>query len=193
MLTELMSLWLPILVSAAGVFVTSFVFWAATPWHHKDVRPLPDPDAGDRAIEGLALPPGFYMLGCTHDAAQCKSQAYQDRMNRGPWASITVFSGKPSMGRNMALSFLVCLVVSLIIGYLSGTVLAPGADAMIVFRVACTAGLLAYTFGGMTNGIWFGKPAGWVVRDIIDAVVYAAITGAAFAWLWPAGAVVPLG
>ena len=40
------------------------------------------------------------------------------------------------------------------------------------------------------NGIWFGKPRGWMLRDIVDAVIYAAITAGVFAWLWPAGGAV---
>ena len=79
--------------------------------------------------------------------------------------------GMPNMGKNMALSFLVALVISALIAYLAGSVLAPGTAYLRVFRVVGVAGVLAYTFGGIMNGIWFGKPTGWVVRDIIDAVI----------------------
>lgn len=186
MMTDLISLWLPILASAVGVFFASFVLWAATPWHKPDIRPVPNTAAADRMLEDLALPPGFYMVPCTHDAKEMKSQAYQDRFTRGPWASITVLPGKPNMGRNMALSFITTLIVSLLIAYLAGSVLAPGTQYLRVFQVVGTAAVLAYTFGGIMNGIWFGKPAGWVIRDIIDALIYAMLTAGVFAWLWPA-------
>ncbi len=192
MVTELISLWLPILGSAVGVFFLSFVFWAATPWHYPDVGVVPDAEAADRAVESLGLKPGFYMIPNTHDSAEMRSQAFVDRMERGPWAGITVMR-RPNMGRNMVLSFLVALAVSVLVGYLAASVLPPGAGAPEVFQVAGTAALLAYGFGGMTTGIWFGKPAGWAVRDFIDAVAFAALTGGLFAWLWPAGAAAAAG
>ncbi len=185
MTTDLISLWLPILASAVGVFFASFILWAATPWHKPDVNRVPDDAAADRMLEDLALRPGFYMVPCTHDAQECKSAAYQERYKRGPWATINVLPGKPNMGRNMALSFLVALVISVLIAYLTGSVLPPGTAYLRVFQVAGTAAVLAYTFGGITNGIWFGKPTGWVIRDIIDAAIYAMITAGMFAWLWP--------
>lgn len=187
MFTDLMSLWLPILVSAVACFLGSFVFWAASPWHKPDARPVPDLAAADAALNGLHLAPGHYYIPCTHDAQEMKGEAFKERYRRGPWASLTVIGAQPNMGKNLALTFLVFLVVSIGIGYLAASVLTPGADGLKVFQVTCTAGVLAYTFGGISNGIWFGKPSGWVVRDVIDAAVYAIMTGAAFALLWPEG------
>ena len=114
-----------------------------------------------------------------------KYEAFAERYKRGPWATINVMGSPPNMGRNLGMTFAVMLVISAGIGYLAASVLAPGTAAMKVFQVTCTAGVLAYTFGGVMNGIWFGKQAGWVIRDIIDAAVYAILTGAIFAWLWP--------
>lgn len=186
MVTDLISLWLPILVATVACFMGSFVFWAASPWHKPDARPVPDLPAADRTLAGLGLAPGHYFIPCTHDPKEMKTEAFKERYERGPWASLTVIGTRPNMGKNLALTFLVFLVVSIGIGYLASSVLMPGADGFKVFQVTCTAGVLAYTFGGIPNGIWFGKPSGWVVRDIIDAAVYAIMTGAAFALLWPA-------
>jgi hypothetical protein len=192
MMTDLMALWLPILLATVGVFLLSFVFWAATPWHKPDARPVPDLAAADEALRRLGLPPGHYYIPCTHDPAEMKTEAFKERYKRGPWASVNVIGSMPSMGRNLALTFLVTLVISSGIAYLASTVLAPGTDAMKVFQVTTTAGVLAYTFGGIMNGVWFGKPAGWVVRDVIDAAAYAIATGAIFAWLWPAVEAAPV-
>lgn len=185
MMTDLVSLWLPVLVATVGVFFASFVLWAATPWHKPDMRAVPDLDKTDAALNGLALTPGHYFIPCTHDPKEMKSEAFIERYKRGPWATLNVMPAQPNMGKNLALSFLVTLVISCAVAYLCAVVLAPGTGAMKVFQVATTAGVLAYTFGGITNGIWFAKPAGWVVRDLIDAAIYAVITGAAFALLWP--------
>lgn len=189
--TDLLSLWLPIIASAAGVFFASFILWAATPWHNADIRKVPDPGAADRAVEGLALRPGFYMLPCTHDPQEMKGEEFQARFKRGPWATINVFPSQPNMGKNLGLSFATYLVISVVIAYLASSVLAPGTAYPKVFQVVGTAGVLAYTFGGIANGVWFGKPTGWVVRDIIDAAVYAMVTAGMFAWLWPSGPALP--
>lgn len=185
MMTDLLALWLPILVSAVAVFFASFVFWAATPWHHKDVKVVPDPERADAAIASLGLPPGFYMLPNTHDKAEMRSEAFAERVRRGPWATINVFPGRPNMGRNLALSFLTILLTSIGVAYLAAVALPPGADGPKVFQVTCTAAVLAYAFGGMLNAIWFGKPVGWIVRDLVDALVFALITAACFVLMWP--------
>ena len=178
-------LWLPILLSAVALHFASFVLWAASPWHNADVKQLPDQAAFDAAFNPLGLKPGFYMSPCTHDPKEMKAPAFVERYNAGPWTGVTVFTGKPNMGRNLGLTFLVFLVASALIALLASLVLVPGAPFVAVFRFVAIAGVLAYTFGGMTNGILFGKPLGWTLRDIVDALIYACITAALFAWLWP--------
>ncbi|MFK7885118.1 MAG: hypothetical protein AB8F26_13155 [Phycisphaerales bacterium] len=192
MMTDLTSLWLPILFAAVVCHIASFILWAASPWHKPDIRPVPDLDAADAAINGLDLNPGFYLLPCTHDADEMKSQAFKDRYKRGPWAGITIMGSQPNMVKNLLLTLLVFFVVSIGIAYLAASVLAPGTAYTKVFQVTCTAGVLAYTFGGVANGIWFGKPTGWAIRDVIDASIYAMITAGMFSWLWPGSPVLPL-
>ncbi len=192
MTTDLTSLWVPILFSAVGCHIASFVLWAASKWHKPDVSPVPDQDAADAAINALDLGPGFYMLPCSHDKEDWKKPEIIDRYKRGPWVTINVFPGQPNMLKNLLLTLLMFFVISTGIAYLAGSVLAPGTEWSKVFQVTCTAGVLAYTFGGVINGIWFGKPAGWVIRDIIDAAIYACFTAVVFSWLWPGSPVLPI-
>ena len=186
----LLDLWLAIVLSSVAVFFLSFVFWAATPWHNADIKPLPDQAGADAAIAPLNLKPGFYLGPCTHDPAEMKSDAFKERYARGPWYSINVFGARPSMGRSMALTFLSFVIVSVLVGYIASETVLAGADFWRVFQVTCTAALLGHTFGGLPNDIWFGKPKGWLVRDLIDSVVYAVVTGVMFGLFWP-GAGVP--
>lgn len=188
MMTNLISLWAPILLAAVTCHIASYLFWVQTKWHQPDVNPVPDQDAADAAINGLDLKPGFYMVPCNHDPADWKKPEVLERYERGPWASINVFPGQPDMKKNVLLTLGMFLLISIAIAYLAASVLAPGTAYTKVFQVTCTAGVLAYTFGGVINGIWFGKPAGWVIRDIIDAAVYACITAGMFAWRWPEAA-----
>lgn len=187
-MTDLLALWMPIALSGVVCFFASFVLWAATPWHKPDMKVFPDQDAADRAFAGLGLAPGHYAMPQPRDREDCKSEAFQDRYKRGPWLSVMVQKGMPNMGKNMALSVGVFLVISLGVAYVAGLSLSPGADYLRVFRVCGSVALLAYGFGGMINGVWFGKPMGWVVRDFVDAVIYAMLTAGFFGWLWPAAA-----
>jgi hypothetical protein len=164
----LTDLWLAIVVSAVLVFFGSFVFWAATPWHNKDIKQLPDPGAFDRAVSGLNLPPGHYMVPCTHDAKEMKSAEFLARYNAGPWMTVNVFAGRPSMGRNLGATFVVFVITSALIAYVARAALADGAAYLSVFRVVGATAFLAYGFGGLSN-----------------AMVYALLTAGAFAWLWP--------
>lgn len=188
----LLDLWLPIVCATAVVWIFSFIFWAASPWHKPDVNPLPDQDGFDGAVAGFDLKPGFYMTPCTHDSKEWKEQAFIDRYNRGPWMTLNVFPGKPSMGKNMVLTVLTFLCVSVLVAYLATLGVRAGAEYMHVFRFVAVAAGLGYIFGGIPNDIWFAKPRRWFVTGVIDAVVYALVTAGFFAWMWPeAAAAIP--
>lgn len=62
-----------------------------------------------------------------------------------------------------------------------------GADASFaqVFHVTGLAAFLAYGFVGVQESIWFGLPGKVALKHAADGLAYAAITGAAFGWLWP--------
>jgi hypothetical protein len=48
------------------------------------------------------------------------------------------------------------------------------------------AALMGHAFGSIPNAIWWGHPWGSTIKHFIDGVIYALITAATFAWLWPA-------
>lgn len=188
MMTDLFALWLPVVLSAVVCFFASFFLWAATPWHKPDMKAFPDQDAADEAFNRLGLAPGHYVMPQPRDKAECKSEAFQERYKRGPWLSVMVQNGMPNMGKNMALTVGVFLLTGIGIAYVAGLSMTPGTDSMRVFRVVGSVAFMAYGFGSMINGVWFGKPAGWVFRDLVDALVYALLTAGFFGWLWPAAA-----
>jgi len=53
----------------------------------------------------------------------------------------------------------------------------------VVVHSAMLVTLLAYGGAYLTEGIWFSRPWRVVAKYLVDAVIYAAITGAAFAYL----------
>ncbi len=178
-------LWLPIIVSAVLLQIASTLLWAVLPWHKPDVNPLPDQAAFDGAVNPLNIKPGFYLSPTTHDMQEYKSEGFQKRYSDGPWMSLNVFPGKPNMGKNMALTFVVFLVACAVIGYILSAAVPAGAEYLHVFRVAGACGVLAFVFGGLPNDIWFAKPTRWCVTGLIDAVIYAVLAAGAFAAFWP--------
>ena len=109
-----------------------------------------------------------------------------EKFNAGPWGTLSVWSGKPNMGRNMALTVLYFFLVSLLVAYLTSQARAPGSDFLAVFQIASTGAILAHVLGGAPNGIWFGKRLRFFLTDAIDGLIYALATGAIFALMWPA-------
>ncbi|MHC4090672.1 MAG: hypothetical protein ACYSVY_10425 [Planctomycetota bacterium] len=171
-------LWLSILVSAVIVFTASFLAWMVLPHHKKDVKPLPDEKALTAHLQKLNV-------GCGH-GQDMKSEEFKARYDAGPWGSMNILDAKPNFGRNLVLTFLFYILVSLFVGYITLLARPAGSEFLPVFRVAGAAGVLAYCAGSIPNAIFFGKPGRFVLTEFVDGVVYGLLTGATFALLWPA-------
>ena len=94
--------------------------------------------------------------------------------------------GDLGMGKQMGQWFVYCVIIALLVAYIAGTTLAPGADYMKVFQVTATTAFLAHGGGAGINLIWFGYTGSRVAKDVLDAVIYGLVTGGFFGWLWPA-------
>ena len=66
-----------------------------------------------------------------------------------------------------------------------GTNAATLAEALDTVLVGLAA-LMGYAFGPIPNAIWWGHPWTIAVKHVVDGVIYALVTAATFAWLWPA-------
>ncbi len=181
-----LQLWLPILVSAVVVFMVSGLVWMVLPHHKKDVKSVPDEKALFSGLEKLDLAPGTYMWPGCQPGQDMKSKEFRARCDAGPWGSMNILSGKPNFGSNLILVFLVYLVVSIFIGYITSLARPAGAAFLPVFRVAGATAVLGYCAGSIPNAIFFGKPGRFVLTDLLDGVVYGLLTAVVFALLWPA-------
>lgn len=183
----LTQLWLPILLSAVGVFVASSILHMLLKfWHMPDYRGLANEDEVADALRRGDPAPGMYSLPyCTME--NMGTPEMQEKMKRGPVGFLILRSpGLPNMGAFLGMWFVFCLVVSLFAGYLGAATLATGTAGEQVFRVTGTAAFMAYGFSSIPVGIWWGQPWRAVFKDVIDGLIYALVTGALFAWLWPA-------
>ena len=56
---------------------------------------------------------------------------------------------------------------------------------LTVFRVVGSAAFMAYGLGAIPGAIWMGRPWSAVIKELVDAVIYALLTAGTFGWLWP--------
>ncbi|MBS0591584.1 MAG: hypothetical protein JSR65_13230 [Proteobacteria bacterium] len=183
---SLMSLWLPIFLSAVFVFVASSVINMALKfWHAPDYRGFSNEDEVAAAIRRGNPAPGVYAMPfCSH--ANFKDPAIQEKFRLGPIAKINLSAnGMPNLGKFLGAWFVLCLLVSVACAGLTVHALPPHAGTHAIFHTVGLAALLGYSFGEVTNSIWRMQP--WIVsiKYAIDGLVYTLITAATFVWLWP--------
>jgi hypothetical protein len=183
--TPLPHVWLPILAAAVLVFVATAVIHMVLPIHKGDYRKLPDEDGVLDALRRHGVGAGQYMFPCPSSMADMATPAMLAKYQRGPVGTLTVRPAGPMrMGPALLQWFTFCLVASACTAYLTGLARAPGAAD--VFRVAAAAATPAYAFASVSDSIWRGVSWTTTAKFVFDGLVCAVVTGAAFAWLWPA-------
>jgi hypothetical protein len=182
----LAQLWVPIILSAAVAWVASAIFWMALPHHRHDFDPLPNEAEFMASIKTMNLAPGNYGFPDFSDKSKMNDPEMKRKWEEGPLGILNVWP-KINMARNMVLTYVVYLIVSLLIGYLGWAALRPGASFAHAFQVLGTAGVLAYSFAFLPNGIWFNVKPRALLMHVIDGVILGLLTGLVFASLWPTG------
>jgi len=180
------ALWLPIVLSAVIVFVASAILHMVLKYHYSDCKQLPEEDKVLAALRSAGLTRhGLYMFPYgTHK--EMKSPEMMEKFKQGPVGMIVLRdTGAPPMGKLLGMWFVYCLVISFFVSYLAGRTLAPGTPYLQVYRVAGCAAFMAYGLGALANGIWKGMPWGMTIKEVIDGLIYGALTGGTFGWLWP--------
>lgn len=184
-MVSILSLLLPILVSAVLVFIASSVIHMFLGYHASDVAAVPDEDAVRAALRGI--PPGEYAVPYAGSMAGMKSPEFTDKMKAGPIVLMNLRAGRPpTMSRELTLWFVYCLVVSLFAAYITGRALGPGAGYMDVFRFAGTTAFIGYALAQWQDTIWYNRSAITSLKNTFDGLVYALLTAGVFGWLWPA-------
>ena len=185
-MVPLLSLLIPIVVSAVFVFIASSVIHMATPFHKKDLKTLPNEDAAMDALRALNIPPGDYAMPMARSMKDMGSPEFAAKMKRGPVALLTVRPiDNPGMGKNLTMWFVYSLVVSMFAGYVTGAALGPGTEYLKVFQVAGCVAFIGYAMALPQNAIWWSKNWGATTRSMIDGLIYGLLTGGTFGWLWP--------
>ena len=185
-MTGLLELWLPILLSAVLVFVASSLIHMASPWHKSDYPKLSNEDLVMDAMRPLNIPPGDYFVPRPATREDMRSPAFAEKMKKGPVMVFTVMpSGPMSMGRNLGLWFLYCVVVGLFAAYITGRAWAPGTVYLRVFQLAGASAFVGYSLALWQMSIWYHRSWLTTIKATIDGLIYALLTAGVFGWLWP--------
>lgn len=182
----LTALWIPIVLSAVVVFVASSIMHMVLPYHKSDYKKLPSEDSLLEALRRASLPPGTYFFPHCGEMKEMKSPAMMEKFKKGPVGLMTVMpSGPPAMSKGLVMWFVYCLAISFFVAYLTGRTVSAGAEYLAVFRVAGTAGFLAYAAAHATDSIWKGQAWATTIKFLFDGLVYGLLTAGVFGWLWP--------
>lgn len=185
-MVDLTSLILPILVSAVIVFVASSLMHMVLPYHKGDFRAVPNADGVQGALRPFNIAPGDYMLPRPSSMADMKAPAFQEKLKKGPVMMMTVMpNGQGSIARQLAMWFVLLIVVSFFSAYIAGRALATGANYLQVFRFVGSTAFLSYSMALLQNSIWYRRNWGTTLKSVFDGLIYALLTAGTFGWLWP--------
>jgi len=180
-------LWLPILLSAVFVFIASSILNMVLKfWHTPDYHGFANEDEVAAAIRKGNPGAGMYMLPFCSPEAMKKPET-QEKFKQGPVGMVALRQPGPmSMGASLGQWFAFCLIVSLLCACLGVHTMEPGALCRHVFGVIGLGAFMGFALGPVPNAIWWGHPWGVTIKHMIDGLIYAAVVGGTFCWLWPA-------
>lgn len=181
----LAQLWLPILVSAVLVFIASSVIHMVVQWHKPDYHGFSNEEAVRSAINAGKPAPGQYIVPYCSDMKDMQKPEMIKKFEEGPIAFMMVRAPcVPKMGGSLGMWFAFNVAIAVIGAYIAAKVLPANASFGQVFRVVGTLAFVAYAGGSVQMGIWMGKPWSSVAKEMLDALIYGALTAGTFAYLW---------
>jgi hypothetical protein len=174
------------LLSAVLVFLVSSIVHMATPWHAGDFERVPNEDGVMAALRPFNLAPGSYVMPRPSSMKDLGSPEFKEKHRLGPSAMLHVLpGGQTGMGQQLVSWFLYSAIVVLMAGYVTSRGVGAGAPFMSVAEFVGAIAFMGYAVGLWQMSIWYRRS--WVVtlKSTIDGIAYGALTGLAFAWLWP--------
>ena len=183
----ILSLWMPILLAAVLVFVGSSIIHMFLTYHRNDYAALSDEAGVMDALRPFNIPPGDYLMPFSSGSEDMRSDAYKEKVERGPVALMTVWDSGAvfNMGPQLTQWFVYCVVVSFFAAYMATRTLGAGADYLAVFRVTGTVAFACYAMALPQRSIWWKQNWPSTLKSMFDGFVYALLTAGAFGWLWP--------
>ena len=186
MTISLIQLWMPILGGAIFAWIASGLIHMLIKYHNSDYRRLENEDEVMDAVGKDSPSPGLYHFPYCADMSEMANESMQQKMIKGPVGFLSIFpNGLPNMGKYLSQQFAFFLIGNALIAYCATLVLSAGAEFMTVFRFFSAVGFLAYGWANVPYSIWFGYQWSMTAKYLLDALIYALVVAATFAWLWP--------
>jgi hypothetical protein len=183
---SVLTLWLPILLSAVFVFIASSIIHMALTYHRTDNGMVPNEAKVMDALRPFNVPPGDYAVPYASDMKEMGTPEFIEKTKQGPVAFLTVLPNGPmTIGKSLGMWFGYSVVVGAIAGYTAGLTLGPDADYRVVFRIVSTVAFCGYSLAILQSTIWWYRGWGYTLRTMFDGLIYALLTGGTFGWLWP--------
>lgn len=187
-MTAMLSLWLPIVLTAVFVFIASSLIHMVFQWHKPDYKQLPNEDAVREALRAGNVTPGKYVMPYCTDMKAMQDEAQLRKYREGPVGFVMLGQpGVPNMGKSLGTWFLLTLIVAALAALIAAQAVGLQADGRRAGHLIGMISLLAYGVGSVVNGIWMCVPWRSVAKHVLDALIYATISALTFMWLWPAG------
>jgi hypothetical protein len=182
----LSALWMPIVLTSVFVFIALMIIHGLLCWHKADMAALPGEATVLETLRGMNVQPGDYRFPHGITVEEMTAPEFVEKMKQGPVGIMTVWpNGEIRMGRMMGQWFVYSLVIAVFAAYLTGRTRAPGAAYLEVFRVSGAVTFCCYVVAHWQNWIWWGRSTRFTLTHSLDGIIFALITGATFAWLWP--------
>jgi hypothetical protein len=183
---SLVSLWLPILLSAVVVFLASSLIHMGPFWHRNDYPRMPREEEAMNALRPLAIPPGDYFIPRADGMKQMRSPEFRQKLTQGPVAVITVMpNGMFSMNRNLGQWFVFLIVVGTFAAYIAGRTLPAGTPYLRVLQIVSATAFIGYSLALCELSIWYRRAWSLTLKSAFDGLIYGLLTGGVFGWLWP--------
>jgi hypothetical protein len=182
----ILDLWLPILLAAVLVYLASSVIHMLLGYHANDMVEVPSEEQVRAALREAKIPPGDYAIPKASSMKDMSSAGFIAKQTEGPVAVLTVMpSGPVKMGPLLLRWFLYLVVVGVLVAYVTGRALGPGAEYLRVFQIAGAVAFIGYGTESWPQSIWWGRKWSMTLKNTFDALIYALLTAGVFAWLWP--------
>lgn len=182
----LLELWLPILLSAIAVFIVSSIIHMLLTYHRSNMAKLPDEDKFRESVAPMNIPPGDYTTPHAGSMKAMGTAEFQQKMDQGPVMMMTVMPNGPyAMGKSLLFWFIYSLLVGVLTAYVATQVQSAFIDFSGVMRLTATIAFMGYGLALIQDSIWWSRKWSTTLKFLFDALVYALLTGAIFAWFWP--------
>lgn len=186
-MVTIVSLWLPVLLSAVAIFIVSSIIHMLLTYHRSNFAAIPDEQNFRDTVRPLNIPPGEYIFPFAGSPKNMESEEYQQKIKEGPVGMITVLANEPwPMAKSLISWFVYCLVVGSFSAYIAVHSVSAGADYREVMQIVGASAFAGYSLALMQNSIWYFRAWSTTLKFMFDGFVYALLTGGIFGWLWPA-------